>query len=29
LDRQPLTSTAQTALALPEHANVRGPDYYH
>lgn len=29
LDRQPLTSTAQTALALPDHANVRGPDYYH
>ena len=29
LDRQPLTPPAQAELALPEHANVRGPDYYH
>ena len=28
LDRQPVTP-AQAELALPEHANVRGPDYYH
>ena len=29
LDRQPVTAPAQAELALPEHANVRGPDYYH
>jgi transposase len=29
LDRQPLTPPAQAELALPEHANVRGPNYYH
>ena len=29
LDRQPVTSPAQAELALPDHANVRGPDYYH
>ncbi len=29
LDRQPVTPPAQTELALPEHANVRGPHYYH
>ena len=29
LDRQPVTPPAQAELALPEHANVRGPDYYH
>jgi transposase len=29
LDQQPLTSPAQGELALPEHANVRGPTYYH
>lgn len=28
LDRQPLVP-AQTELPLPNHANVRGPDYYH
>ena len=28
LDRQPLTPQ-QAELALPEHANVRGPGYYH
>lgn len=29
LDRQPVTGPAQAELALPDHANVRGPDYYH
>jgi hypothetical protein len=29
LDRQPITGPAQAELALPDHANVRGPDYYH
>ena len=29
LDRQPLTPSAQAELPLPEHANVRGPAYYH
>lgn len=29
LDRQPLSRPAQVELALPDHANVRGPDYYH
>jgi transposase len=29
LDRQPLPRTEQTELALPVHANVRGPRYYH
>jgi transposase len=29
LDRQPVTGSAQAELPLPEHANVRGPDYYH
>jgi transposase len=29
LDRQPVTPPAQAELALPAHANVRGPDYYH
>ena len=29
LDRQPVTPPAQAELALPEHANVRGPHYYH
>jgi transposase len=29
LDRQPVTGSAQAELALPDHANVRGPDYYH
>ena len=28
LDRQPVL-TQQAELALPDHANVRGPDYYH
>ena len=28
LDRQPV-SPQQAELALPDHANVRGPDYYH
>ena len=28
LDRQPLVPQ-QAELALPDHANVRGPDYYH
>ncbi|MCY7387785.1 MAG: IS21 family transposase, partial [Burkholderiales bacterium] len=28
LDRQP-PLTPQAELALPDHANVRGPDYYH
>ena len=29
LDRQPVTPPAQAELALPDHANVRGPGYYH
>ena len=29
LDRQPLTPPEQTELPLPDHANVRGPTYYH
>ena len=29
LDRQPLTPPAQAELPLPDHANVRGPAYYH
>jgi transposase len=29
LDRQALSAPAQTELALPDHANVRGPGYYH
>jgi len=29
LDRQPVTPPEQAELALPDHANVRGPDYYH
>jgi transposase len=29
LDRQPVTRPAQAELPLPDHANVRGPDYYH
>lgn len=29
LDRQPLAPPAQAELSLPEHANVRGPAYYH
>ena len=29
LDRQPVTCPVQAELPLPEHANVRGPDYYH
>jgi transposase len=29
LDRQPLAPPAQAELALPDHANVRGPTYYH
>ena len=29
LDRQPITGPVQAELALPDHANVRGPDYYH
>ena len=29
LDRQPVTAPAQAELALPDHANVRGPTYYH
>ena len=29
LDRQPVTPPAQAELALPGHANVRGPHYYH
>jgi hypothetical protein len=28
LDRQPLVPQ-QAELALPDHANVRGPGYYH
>lgn len=29
LERQPVTGPTQVELALPDHANVRGPDYYH
>jgi transposase len=29
LDRQPVTGPAQAELPLPDHANVRGPEYYH
>lgn len=29
LDRQPMQPPAQGELALPDHANVRGPSYYH
>ena len=29
LDRQPLAPGPQAELALPEHANLRGPHYYH
>ena len=29
LDRQPVTPPAQAELALPDHANLRGPGYYH
>jgi len=29
LDRQPVTGSAQAELPLPDHANVRGPEYYH
>jgi transposase len=29
LDRQPVSGPAQAELPLPDHANVRGPDYYH
>ena len=29
LDRQPATTPAQAEFSLPEHANVRGPAYYH
>ena len=29
LDQQPLPEEKQSAIALPEHANVRGPDYFH
>lgn len=29
LDRQPVTGPAHAELSLPDHANVRGPDYYH
>jgi hypothetical protein len=29
LDRQPIIAPAQAELSLPEHANVRGPTYYH
>jgi transposase len=29
LDRQPVTGPAQAELPLPNHANVRGPNYYH
>ena len=29
LDRQPIAPPSQVELALPDHANVRGPDYYH
>ncbi len=29
LDQQPLPEETQTAIALPDHPNVRGPDYFH
>jgi transposase len=29
LDRQPLTGALPAEIPLPDHANVRGPDYYH
>lgn len=29
LDRQPFESDPQTSIALPDHPNVRGPDYFH
>jgi hypothetical protein len=29
LDRQPIAPPTQAELALPDHANVRGADYYH
>ena len=29
LDQQPLPKEKQTSIALPEHPNVRGPDYFH
>jgi len=29
LDRQPIAQPTQAELALPDHANVRGSDYYH
>ena len=29
LDRQPVATPSQTELLLPDHANVRGPTYYH
>lgn len=29
LDKQPVTPPVQAELSLPEHANVRGPTYYH
>ena len=29
LDRQPIAQPKPAELALPDHANVRGPDYYH
>jgi len=29
LDQQPLPEEKQSAIALPEHNNVRGPDYFH
>lgn len=29
LDRQPCLFEAKTSAPLPEHENVRGPDYYH
>jgi len=29
LDQQPLPEEKQSSIALPEHPNVRGPDYFH
>jgi transposase len=29
LDQQPLPEEKQITIALPKHANVRGPDYFH
>ena len=29
LDRQPMAQPTPVELALPDHANVRGADYYH